>query len=185
MKTLEIDSQNHFQLIQVGDEVEVVQYGSRCPQMNGGEFEGKTVLAKLHPQTDILWRWMERDWDGDEDAELVDVSRVVPLDHLSFILEEIVCGDDFIRELRHALPKLTYVVFPCTDVVGDWVGHCIEFDAVSQGQTAQEALNMVMEAARIIWDEDRKEGRDPFKRGCTITFSTSRFKLECRKLAKG
>ena len=61
-------------------------------------------------------------------------------------------------------PELTYVVMPAVDVPGDWIGHCLELDVVSQGVDPGHALMMVMESAEIIMVEDKKLGRDPWTR---------------------
>lgn len=61
-------------------------------------------------------------------------------------------------------PELTYIVYPSAELDGVWIGHCLETDVVSQGEGAEQALLMVMEAAGITVALDRREGRDPFDR---------------------
>ena len=60
--------------------------------------------------------------------------------------------------------ELTYVVMPAEDVPGDWIGHCLELDVISQGVDPGHALMMVMEAAAIIMSDDRASGRNPWAR---------------------
>lgn len=63
--------------------------------------------------------------------------------------------------------SLTYLIFPSGEIPGVWIGHCLEIDVVSQGKEgdgAESALQMTLEAAAITIEFDRREGRDPFDR---------------------
>lgn len=60
-------------------------------------------------------------------------------------------------------PELTYLICQ-SETPGVWVGHCLEVDAVSQGDGPEDTLVMVMEATAIIMEYDRRQGRDPFDR---------------------
>lgn len=59
----------------------------------------------------------------------------------------------------------TIHVMPGKDVPGTWVGHCLEFDVVSQGNSMGHALQMTAEASALIIEWDHEEGLDPFERG--------------------
>lgn len=45
-----------------------------------------------------------------------------------------------------------------------WVAQCLELDVVTYGQSVEHALEMALEASRMILDEDEKAGLDPFTR---------------------
>jgi predicted RNase H-like HicB family nuclease len=45
--------------------------------------------------------------------------------------------------------------------IDGWVGHCLEFDIVSQGDSPQHALAMVKEATGICLLDDLNDGVDP------------------------
>jgi predicted RNase H-like HicB family nuclease len=53
------------------------------------------------------------------------------------------------------------VVRPADDVPGQWVGHCLDIDVVTQGNSAQHAFEMLAEAIAIVAEEDLSTGRDP------------------------
>lgn len=59
------------------------------------------------------------------------------------------------------ITKLSYVLFMEN---GTHVGHCLDLDVVSHGDTHADALRMTMEAAQIAVDADEKEGLDPLER---------------------
>jgi predicted RNase H-like HicB family nuclease len=42
-----------------------------------------------------------------------------------------------------------------------WVGHCLEFDIVSQGDTAAHALDMIKEATALCLLDDLNDGVEP------------------------
>lgn len=42
-----------------------------------------------------------------------------------------------------------------------WESHCLELDVVSQGETAKEAYDMGVEAAKLAMQWDLEEGHDP------------------------
>lgn len=58
-----------------------------------------------------------------------------------------------------------WVVFsPSKGLPGQWVGHCLEFDVFSQGDSLQHAMNMIGEATSMVVLHDLQHGRDPVLR---------------------
>lgn len=45
-----------------------------------------------------------------------------------------------------------------------WVAQCLELDVVTYGQSLDHALEMALEASRMILDDDEEAGLDPFAR---------------------
>ena len=62
-------------------------------------------------------------------------------------------------------PHLTFVV-RISDDEGDedpaWIGHCLETDSVSQADSPEEALELVMQSASIQIEMEKRQGDDPF-----------------------
>ena len=50
------------------------------------------------------------------------------------------------------------------DVEGQWVGHCLEVDVVSQGQTMKEAFEATREAVELVVLDDLASAREPTQR---------------------
>jgi len=44
---------------------------------------------------------------------------------------------------------------------GSWIGHCLEFDIVSQGDSAHHALDMIHEATAMMLLDDLNDGVEP------------------------
>ena len=53
---------------------------------------------------------------------------------------------------------------PSKDIEGQWVGHCLEFDVISQGDSLDHAIRMVLEATRMVVVDDLQKHRDPRQR---------------------
>jgi predicted RNase H-like HicB family nuclease len=53
---------------------------------------------------------------------------------------------------------------PAEDAAGQWVGHCLDMDVVSQGNSPLEAIEMVMEATTMVAADDLLKGRNPLDR---------------------
>ena len=53
---------------------------------------------------------------------------------------------------------------PSKDVEGQWVAHCVEFDVVSQGDSLDHAIRMVLEATSMVVLDDLQKHRDPRQR---------------------
>lgn len=56
------------------------------------------------------------------------------------------------------------LVFPSTDVEGQWVSHCLDYDIVSQGNDPRHATLMMVEAVVMTLAEDMAGGFDPSDR---------------------
>ena len=56
------------------------------------------------------------------------------------------------------------LVKPADDVPGQWVGHCLELDIISVGDSLQDAIKMTAEATFECVVDDLVNGRDPFDR---------------------
>lgn len=50
------------------------------------------------------------------------------------------------------------------DLQGQWVGHCLDVDVVSQGGSLKQAYEMIREAVDMVVLDDLNAGRDPSKR---------------------
>ena len=50
------------------------------------------------------------------------------------------------------------------DVPGEWVGHCLELDVVSQGTSLKHAMAMLSEACFMTVCDDLLSARDPLDR---------------------
>lgn len=58
-----------------------------------------------------------------------------------------------------------WIVFEhAEDVEGEWTGHCLDFDVVSQGRSLKHAAEMVAEACAMVASEDVLTGREPLHR---------------------
>lgn len=66
--------------------------------------------------------------------------------------------------VRKAIHNLNFIVRPCADVPGDWEAHCLEFDVLAQGGSAEQALRAAEESARVVVREDLKLNRYPYSR---------------------
>lgn len=60
--------------------------------------------------------------------------------------------------------NLWFVFRRAEDVPGEWVGHCLDLDVISQGTTLQHALRMLGEACFMVVRDDVSAGRDPLDR---------------------
>ncbi|HUC00407.1 MAG TPA: hypothetical protein VMS11_11325 [Solirubrobacterales bacterium] len=56
------------------------------------------------------------------------------------------------------------VVAPAEDIAGMWVGHCLNFDVISQGSNPNEAFEAVIEAVAMAVLDDLDAGLDPRER---------------------
>lgn len=56
------------------------------------------------------------------------------------------------------------IVAPAEDIVGVWVGHCLDFDVISQGSDPHEAIEAVIEAVAMTVMDDLRAGVDPCDR---------------------
>jgi hypothetical protein len=59
--------------------------------------------------------------------------------------------------------NLTVLVTP-SEVEGQWIGHCLNIDLVTQGESIQHAFAMVTEAVREVVRDDLAHGLDPLHR---------------------
>lgn len=57
--------------------------------------------------------------------------------------------------------NLHIVLWRADDLPGQWLGHCLELDVVSQGNSLRQALEMVKEAIETILVADVQKGLDP------------------------
>ena len=51
-----------------------------------------------------------------------------------------------------------------TEPPGVWVAHCLDLDVVTQGVSLMHALDMALEATRMVLDADAGSGRNPLER---------------------
>ncbi|HEY6056243.1 MAG TPA: hypothetical protein VIU86_20095 [Gaiellaceae bacterium] len=59
---------------------------------------------------------------------------------------------------------LSLLVYPAPDVPGQWVGHCLELDILSAGNSLEHAILMTEEAVQLCIADDVAHGLDPFAR---------------------
>lgn len=65
------------------------------------------------------------------------------------------------KEYRYTL----WAVFtPSKQVPGEWVGHCLELDVVSQGTSLKHAMSMLSEACALVVVDDLAKGFEPMSR---------------------
>lgn len=58
-----------------------------------------------------------------------------------------------------------WVLFrPSEQIAGEWIAHCLELDVVTQGTSLRHAGEMIMEAVKMVLDEDLRAKLDPFRR---------------------
>jgi predicted RNase H-like HicB family nuclease len=68
--------------------------------------------------------------------------------------------------------NLWVVLHPSADLAGQWVAHSLELDVVSQGNSPEQAIEMVAEACAMVVVEDIAHGRDPLSRRAPDEFWT-------------
>lgn len=56
------------------------------------------------------------------------------------------------------------VIEPAEDIPGMWVGHCLDFDVMSQGDTPHDVIESVTEAITMTVEDDLHNGLDPSER---------------------
>jgi len=57
-----------------------------------------------------------------------------------------------------------WILLKKAEVEGQWIGHCLELDVVSQGDGAKHAYEMAVEAAKLAMQWDLEEDLDPRQR---------------------
>lgn len=62
------------------------------------------------------------------------------------------------------------VVEPAEDIPGVWVGHCLDFDVISQGDSPHDAIDSVNEAVAMTVVDDLHHGLDPSERRAPAEF---------------
>jgi predicted RNase H-like HicB family nuclease len=56
------------------------------------------------------------------------------------------------------------LLLPAEDVAGAWTAHALEFDVVTQGDSAEQAFSMAQEAVGIVLADDLRRGASPHAR---------------------
>ncbi len=56
------------------------------------------------------------------------------------------------------------VVTPSRELPGQWVGHCLDLDIVSQGEGFEGAMHAVLEAVMAAASDDAENGLNPLER---------------------
>ena len=62
------------------------------------------------------------------------------------------------------------LVHPAEDLPGTWVAHALDFDVISQGESAKHAMMMIVEAVGMVLEEDIADGCDPYARRAPAPF---------------
>lgn len=60
--------------------------------------------------------------------------------------------------------RIWYVIERADDVPGEWVGHCLDFDVVTQGRELPHTFEMLNEAVSMVVIDDLDAGREPRSR---------------------
>lgn len=60
--------------------------------------------------------------------------------------------------------EFSILIRPAVDIKGQWIAHCLNWDLVTQGDSAQHAVVMTIEAIAIAIEEDEAAGLDPADR---------------------
>ena len=63
------------------------------------------------------------------------------------------------------------------DVPGEWVGHCLELDVISQGTSLRHAMSMLGEACFMTLSDDVNAGRDPLDRRAPQSYWDKMFNI--------
>ena len=70
-----------------------------------------------------------------------------------------------------------FVLQRAEDVPGEWTGHCLELDVVSQGTSLRHVMAMLNEACFITVCDDIFAGRDPLDRRAPASFWDELYKI--------
>lgn len=66
--------------------------------------------------------------------------------------------------MKNEMLGMTYIVSSDYELEDVWMGHCLQLDVVSQGNSPEHALAMVMEASAILYEDDCRARLDPWAR---------------------
>jgi predicted RNase H-like HicB family nuclease len=56
------------------------------------------------------------------------------------------------------------IISPAEDVKGAWIAHALEFDVITQGDSAAHAFRMIAEAVALFLDDTLRRGGNPTAR---------------------
>jgi predicted RNase H-like HicB family nuclease len=56
---------------------------------------------------------------------------------------------------------MNVIIIPSENIIRSWVAHCLEIDVVTQRTSPEHAIEMMIEAVKMIIDDDLTEGRNP------------------------
>jgi hypothetical protein len=62
--------------------------------------------------------------------------------------------------------------YPAPDVGGQWIGHCLELELVTQGNSAEHAIEMLQEAVVLTLTESEPAGVPPLQQPSAETLLT-------------
>jgi predicted RNase H-like HicB family nuclease len=62
--------------------------------------------------------------------------------------------------LNQETRRFWLVLKPAEDLPGQWVGHCLDLDVVTQGKSLQHAVGMLLEAVTLTLIDDLEQGLD-------------------------
>ena len=68
------------------------------------------------------------------------------------------------KAVANLVTILRVLVTQAKDVPGQWIGHCLELDVVTQGDSPQHALEMTREAVVMVIGDDLRNELNPFER---------------------
>ena len=60
--------------------------------------------------------------------------------------------------------RFNVCAYAAPDLPGQWIGHCLELDLVTQGNSAQHAIEMLEEALVLVLTESEPQGVPPFRK---------------------
>ena len=66
------------------------------------------------------------------------------------------------------------------EIAGEWIGHCLDFDVVTQGTSLKHVMGMLVEACGLVAADDVQNGRDPQARRAPVEFWEDMHRLLAR-----
>ncbi|MGH8750037.1 MAG: type II toxin-antitoxin system HicB family antitoxin, partial [Burkholderiales bacterium] len=125
----------------------------------------ETLLATLRLDLDEHLDELDRCWWAMTLAEQEEVERRLGPGHAPPRMLEMSSKEGQVQVPEADRVYTAWVILsPAQDVPGTWVAHALDFDVVTQGSSAEDALRMGFEAVAIVLSDDLRDGRDPYRR---------------------
>jgi len=72
--------------------------------------------------------------------------------------------------IDHRVYRVTVTICPADDKSGEWIGHVLDFDIVSQGSSPKAAYDNAVESAAMVVCDDLNENREPGRRNAPVEY---------------